>query len=98
MGFQQWFRLRRLAGIFVSSLGLELLLLPSDPLPFAFPPLDLQRAIFFDKIKSVIGESCLRSRFRAAESSVRMLRAFAIKVSNGGYADCSKKKIPGARD
>ena len=40
----------------------------------------------------VIGESCARSRLRAAESSVCMLRSFAVKASNGGHAKRSKNK------
>lgn len=43
-------------------------------------------------MKSVIGESCLRSRFRAAESSICKLRAFAVKASNGGFAKSLKKE------
>lgn len=40
----------------------------------------------------VLGESCGRSRFPAAESSICTLRAFAVTASNGGRAKRYKNK------
>ena len=54
--------------------------------------MDFAGLFFYDRIKMVVGESCLRLRLRAAESSVHILRAFAIKVSNGGCELLNKKE------
>ena len=81
----------------MSPLDLNPLVLTFGIQPFEFvvrqaPQCMLQIGAFFYTIKMELGESCLRPRLQAAESSICTLRAFAITVSNGGCVNAFKKE------